>query len=161
MIEGYLDIETTSLNPLEGEITVIGLGIQNDKDFSFFQLIGEEIRRERLLELIKDIDKVYTYNGKDFDLPFMKQRLGIDISSYCKHRDLKFDCWKRNLYGGLKEVESKLGIKRETKGINGYIASDLWRRYKEFGDEDSLNLLLEYNREDVLNLKSLKEALRL
>jgi len=161
MIECYLDIETTSLNPLDGEITVIGMGIQKNNEFSFFQLKGEEISASRLLEFIKKIDIIYTYNGKDFDLPFIKQRLGIDINSYCKHRDLKFDCWKNNLYGGLKAVESKLKIKRKTKGINGYIAKELWERYKNFGDVQSLNLLLDYNKEDVLNLKSLKETLKI
>ena len=161
MVEGYLDIETTSLDPSAGEITVIGMGIERDKIFSFFQLVDEDITPERLTELIKDIDVIYTYNGRDFDLPFIKQKVGIDINSYCKHRDLKLDCWRNNLYGGLKEVEAKLKIERKTKGITGFIASKLWEKYKNFGDEDSLKLLLDYNKEDVYNLKSLKEALKI
>lgn len=161
MVEGYLDIETTNLDPSEGEITVIGIGIEKDKNFSFFQLVGEEINTQRLIEFIKEIDIIYTYNGRDFDLSFIRQKLGIDITSYCEHKDLKLDCWKKNLYGGLKEVESKLKIERKAKGINGYMAKELWKKYKYFNDRDSLFLLLEYNKEDVLNLKLLKEALNI
>jgi len=37
-----------------------------------------------------------------------------------------FDCWKENLYGGLKKVEEKLGIERLSKGIDGIEAMRLW-----------------------------------
>jgi len=161
MVEGYLDIETTSLNPQEGEITVVGVGIEKGKELSFFQLVGEEISSQRLIKLVKNIDILYTYNGEKFDLLFIKEKLGVDLVAFCKHKDLKFVCWENNLYGGLKMVERKLKIKRKIKGVNGYKAVMLWRRYKEFGDREALNLLLEYNKEDVINLKQLKEALNL
>lgn len=35
----------------------------------------------------------------------------------------------------------------------------LWNHYIEYGDIYALRLLLEYNREDVINLKILKEKL--
>ena len=35
----------------------------------------------------------------------------------------------------------------------------LWQRYQNYGDRNSLDLLLEYNREDVVNLKVLREKL--
>jgi len=40
-----------------------------------------------------------------------------------------------------------------------YEAVRLWWRYVNDYDEDALNTLLEYNKEDVVNLKSLKEIL--
>jgi uncharacterized protein YprB with RNaseH-like and TPR domain len=70
-----------------------------------------------------------------------------------------YDCWKRNLYGGFKAVEKELGIKRRLTEVNGYEAIRLWWRYIESFDLDALNTLLEYNKEDVLNLKILKEKL--
>ncbi len=157
--EGYLDIETDHLSPLEGEITVVGIGKEQGEDFSFLQLIEKGITAKNLVDCIKDIDIIYTYNGTDFDLPFIKQKLKIDIDTYCKHRDLKFGCWRNKLYGGLKEVESKPKIEKKIKDIDGKVATDLWKRYKKFNDREALSLLLEYNKEDVFNLKSLKEAL--
>ena len=70
-----------------------------------------------------------------------------------------YDCWKNNLYGGLKRVEEQLGMERRLKEIDGHDAVRLWWRYVNDYDENALTMLLEYNKEDVLNLKTLKEKL--
>ena len=58
--------------------------------------------------------------------------------------------------GGLKAIESELGIERteETRDMRGHDAVRLWRRF-ERGDEEALEILLEYNRQDVENLRPL------
>ena len=56
-------------------------------------------------------------------------------------------------------MERQLGIERTLTEINGYDAIRLWWRYVDCFDLDSLNTLLEYNKEDVFNLKALKERL--
>ena len=70
-----------------------------------------------------------------------------------------YDCWENNLYGGLKSVERQLGIRRGLTEINGYEAVRLWWSYVNDNDKDALATLLEYNKEDVINLKALKEML--
>jgi len=40
-----------------------------------------------------------------------------------------YDCWSKNLYGGLKAVERQLGIERHLKDVNGYEAVRLWWKY--------------------------------
>ena len=92
-------------------------------------------------------------------MPFIQSRLGINLAESFTHRDLMYDCWRCNLYGGLKAVERQIGIKRKLTEINGYEAVRLWWRFVESFDLDALNTLLEYNKEDVLNLKVLKEWL--
>ncbi len=69
------------------------------------------------------------------------------------------DCWNRSLYGGLKKVEQTLGISRDTAGINGIDAMNLWERFSRRRDQCALATLLQYNREDVENLEAL--AIRL
>jgi len=157
--ESYLDIETTSLYPFDGIITVIGIYIASEVEEKFIQLVGEEITKNNLLKALEGVEIIYTYNGKGFDLPFIKEHVGIELTECFKHRDLMYDCWNKNLYGGFKKVEEALGIERESKGIDGRIAVDLWHRYKIFGDEESLSSLLKYNKEDVMNLKILKVRL--
>lgn len=158
--DGYLDIETTHLYPELGELTVIGFGIDKGKNFEFIQLVGKEITIERLKKIIKRIKILYTYNGTDFDLKFIKKKFNIDITEYCLHKDLMKECHQRNLYGGLKQVEKKLGIERKLKDVNGFMAVKLWENYKNFGDKKALETLLEYNREDIYNLKILREKLK-
>jgi uncharacterized protein YprB with RNaseH-like and TPR domain len=70
-----------------------------------------------------------------------------------------FDCWRNRLYGGFKSVERKLGIPRQTAGVDGFEAVRLWYRYVNDADEDALSLRLAYNREDVVNLKTLRRKL--
>jgi len=70
-----------------------------------------------------------------------------------------YHCWRKSLYGGLKIVERKLGIQRKLVGIDGYEAVKLWWRYVDSFDLDALNTLLQYNMEDVINLKYIRERL--
>ena len=123
------------------------------------QLVGEDITEEALLEVLDGVGTIYTYNGKRFDLPFIRSRLRLDLEAEFSHCDLMYDCWRHNLYGGFKAVEQQLGIPRRLTGVGGFEAVMLWWRYVNEGDQSALDLLLEYNREDVMNLPVLREKL--
>ena len=157
--EAYLDIETTGLSPWGSEITVIGIHLCRGDDVEMVQLVGMEITADSLLESLDGVDILYTYNGSRFDLPFIHTQLGINLAELFAHRDLMYDCWRNRLRGGLKGVEKQLGINRNLPDMNGYQAVRLWWRYVDAFDLDALNKLLEYNKEDVLNLKILKDML--
>ena len=158
-IEAYLDIETTGLSPFGSEITVVGIHLCNEEDTRFIQLVGKDVTSDNILNALQGVDVLYTYNGSRFDLPFIHSRLGINLAQLFTHRDLMYDCWRCNLYGGFKAVERQVGIQRKLTEINGYEAVKLWWKYVDYFDPDALNALLEYNKEDVLNLKTLKEKL--
>ena len=157
--EAFLDIETTGLSPSWCEITVVGIHIFDGGDTGFVQLVGEEITAEKLLTALEGTQIIYTYNGSRFDLPFIRSRLGINLAELFTHCDLMYHCWRNDLHGGLKGVERQLGIPRRLQEINGYQAVRLWWRYVNDYDQDALDTLLEYNKEDVINLKTLKELL--
>jgi uncharacterized protein len=158
--EAYLDIETTGLSPSGSEITVIGIHICKGDEETFVQLVGRDIDADSLLEALNGVQVIHTYNGHRFDLPFIHHKLGVDLEEKFSHRDLMYDCWKNNLRGGLKSVERQLDIGRDSVGIDGLEAVRLWWRYVETFDLDALNVLLKYNKEDVQNLKVLKEKLK-
>jgi uncharacterized protein YprB with RNaseH-like and TPR domain len=159
MFEAYLDIETTGLSLIHDIITVVGIYLTDGKDHKLIQLVDEEITGSNLLKALQDAEVIYTYNGSPFDLPFIKMSLGTDLARHRKHHDLMLDCWKINLYGGLKALEARLGIKRQLANVDGAKAIELWLKYKASQDQNFLAILLKYNEEDVLNLKSLKEKL--
>ena len=90
-------------------------------------------------------------------MPFIRGELsGADMDLF--HVDLRFEMRKLGYMGGLKRIEKMLGIQRseETQGMDGFEAVALWKRY-ERGDKGALKLLMDYNREDVENLKPLME----
>ena len=161
MREAYLDIETTGLSPEHSRITVIGIYLVGSDQEEFVQLVGDDINAESLLASLQGVHTIHTYNGARFDLPFIDARHRVNLSREFKHVDLMFHCWNRNLYGGLKSVEKQLGIKRELTEVNGLEAVRLWWAYANDNDEQALKTLLAYNREDVVNLKALKEKLLL
>ena len=158
-VEAYLDIETTGLSLSDCMMTVAGIYICKGADSSVVQLVGKDITADSLLEALDGVRIIHTYNGSRFDLPFIHSSMGIDLSHMFPHRDLMFDCWKNNLYGGLKAVERQLGIERRLKDMNGWEAIKLWWKYVDYLDFEALNRLLEYNREDIVNLRTLKDRL--
>ena len=158
-MEAFLDIETTGLSSGTDQITVIGIYHVDGARSRFVQLVGDRITTENLIESMRGTTVIYTYNGSRFDLPFIRRRLGVDIEAICKHCDLMYSCWDNRLYGGLKGVEKQLNIPRKLKEIDGLEAVRLWWRYVNAYDERALALLLEYNKEDVINLKTLRDRL--
>lgn len=157
--DAYLDIETTGLSPFYDYITVIGVLRCDGSDSELVQLVGDEVTRGNLITALGGVRTIYTYNGTRFDLPFIGVSLGIDLATQYEHHDLMYDCWACRLYGGLKIVERQLGIPRQLQGMNGYDAVRLWWSYVRGGNEEALRLLLEYNREDVINLRVLRDRL--
>ncbi|MEE8413938.1 MAG: ribonuclease H-like domain-containing protein, partial [Dehalococcoidales bacterium] len=93
IIEAYLDIETTGLSPWNNEITVVGIYVCNGDNTRFIHIVGEDISSESLLDALNGVGVIYTYNGSRFDLPFIHNRLGINLAETFGHRDLMYDCW--------------------------------------------------------------------
>jgi uncharacterized protein YprB with RNaseH-like and TPR domain len=151
-VDAYLDIETS----YEHAITVIGVYIP---ERGTRQLVGGEISDVTTAGLVENATRLYTFNGDRFDLPVIHRQLRVDLREIVPTHDLMYDCWAKSLYGGLKAVERKLGIRRTFPEVNGMMAPSLWRRYETLGDRDALTLLLAYNREDVENLEILRDRL--
>jgi hypothetical protein len=155
-VRTYLDIETTGCSRTYHELTVVGIAIEHAEAIKVVQLVGREITGDALKIALADTEILYTYNGRRFDLPFIKNKLKLDLERQFRHRDLMQDCWKHKLMGGLKVVEQKLNIARQSKGIDGWMAVRLWWDYINNNDTAALQTLLAYNREDVVNLKILR-----
>lgn len=146
----FLDVETDGTN----KITVLGIADQREY-FAFIRGIDDmEEARERL----ERAAIVVTYNGNGFDLPVLRANFP-DWRLPPLHIDLCPLLRRLGYRGGLKGVEVQLGIQRspETQGLSGWDAVHLWWKWRDYGDEKALNLLLTYNREDVINLRPLLE----
>lgn len=156
----YLDIETTGLNRCYADLTVIGIALEKGRDTHVVQLVEHDLSGRSLLKALDGVDEIYSYNGSRFDLPFIVAKLGLDLKSRFKHTDLMYDCWRNNLKGGLKAVEKQLSINRQLQEIDGRMAIKLWYEYVNNHNQQALPTLLDYNREDVINLRFLRQKLR-
>ena len=149
--KAYLDIETS----YEGDITIVGIFRPPE---NLVQIVHPEVNRRSLLDALYGADEIVTYWGHRFDLPVIRQRLRVNLRRRFASRDLADDCHRYGLYGGLKAVEQALGIGRETSGLSGVDAMNLWARWLA-GDRAALRVLLKYNEEDVVNLYILEKEI--
>ena len=148
----YFDIETTGLSADYNDVTTVSF----HRDGETTTLVrGEDLTAERIREQFADASLVATFNGKRFDVPFLKQ--SFDVSIDVPHVDLMYPCKRLGLSGGLKAVERDVGLERDRPDISGEDAVRLWREY-EAGDDEALETLVSYNREDTVNLAALTET---
>lgn len=148
-MKAYLDIETCAA----GDVTIVGI-FREDRGLR--QLVGGEITDVSVWETLDGVDTICTFNGDRFDLPILERQVRVELRQRFRSLDLLRECRRAGLKGGLKQLEERFGIARSTRGMNGWDALQLWARYENEGDQASLDLLLEYNREDVMNLMQLE-----
>lgn len=146
----YLDIETTGLGGVGDIITTIAL---YDGTNIKYYINGENLNDFK--RDIKEYSVIVSYNGKTFDIPFIESYFGISIPH--AHLDLRYILYSLGYSGGLKSCEKQLGIGRtgSLADVDGFFAVLLWNDYKKSRKEKSLETLLSYNIEDVLNLEYL------
>jgi hypothetical protein len=148
---GYLDIETSGCNSWD-HITVIGLF--DGYDIRQF-ICGRNM--DEFPEAVSQCKMLVTFFGTGFDLPFIR-RTFPNLTLDQLHIDLCHMFRRIGLTGGLKRIEHSLGISRcpEADGLDGLDAVRLWNAYRH-GSEQALDTLLVYNKEDVVNMKTLLE----
>jgi len=147
----FLDIETSGA---KGDLlTVVGLfdGIDTKVMINSinldFRALKEELAKYKL---------IITFNGACFDLPFLR-KYNNNLLPKIPHIDLRFLCRRVGMSGGLKKIEKDFNVQRAPiiNNLYGGDALTLWKMYRASGDEYYLDLLIEYNEEDVINLKQI------
>jgi len=145
----YLDIETTGLGGPGDYITTIALYDGHT--------IRHYVQGRNLAEFARDIREyrlLVTYNGKCFDLPFLRAAFGIPLDQ--AHIDLRYLLASLGYKGGLKGCERRLGLDRgDLADVDGFFAVLLWREFQRHGNASALETLLAYNIRDVVNLEPL------
>jgi len=148
----YLDIETDGYY---GSVTVVGL-YDSNQTMTFVR--GINLDKQLLQQQLAKYKMIVTFNGASFDLPVIKRY--FNISTHVPHVDLRFVCQRAGLTGGLKAIERQLGIKRPeaVQGIAGSDAVYLWNQFKTTSERKYLDLLVQYNEEDVINLPRIADV---
>jgi uncharacterized protein YprB with RNaseH-like and TPR domain len=145
----YLDIETTGMGTFNDHITTISI---YDGTSIFTYVHGENLHAFR--DCIDNYRVIVTYNGKCFDIPFIRDFLGIPMNQV--HIDLRYVLRSLGHGGGLKGCERQLGLERgDLDGVDGFFAVLLWDDYRRTGNRKALETLLAYNVMDVVNLETL------
>lgn len=152
----FFDIETVGLEH-DARISVIVVWHRGK--------LHEFVEHENLddfLDLLDEVELLASFNGSSFDVPRVLDAFHIPELP-CPHLDLRWLCYHHGYPGGLKEITSRLGIRRphDLHHADGELAIRLWQRWNHFQDRPARELLLRYCAADVLLLAILAERLGL
>jgi uncharacterized protein YprB with RNaseH-like and TPR domain/predicted nuclease with RNAse H fold/dephospho-CoA kinase len=144
----FLDVETTGLSRHYDELTLVGW--LADGVYRVY-VAGDD--PEPLRSSLRRAAALVTFNGTLFDLAFLAKSFpGLLLPK--AHADLRFLARRVGLTGGLKAIETELGIqiRGDVEDLDGAQAVLLWHRYLR-GDLRSLRRLIDYNRCDVVAMR--------
>ena len=115
----YLDIETTGLSTVFDTVTMVGL-----YDGRRYKLFVDGDNLQELPIHLRNYSVVVTFNGSGFDLRFLRLAFP-DLVLPPIHIDLRWVTRKLGMKGGLKAIETELGIRRpsEVEELTGYDAT--------------------------------------
>lgn len=152
-----LDIETEGINK---PITIVGLYRPRSGIPEVTQLIkGSSLTSDNLQSNLDQIQLIITFNGLKMDIPRIRQQFPHAISKNIKILDLYRIAKRLDLKCSLTTLEEMFNIDRlDDYSKRKHIAVKLWKQHLQ-GNPRALKRLLEYNKQDTINLYPLAEQL--
>lgn len=159
----FLDLETTGTEPSRDLAFVIGVGRASREGFEVEQIAvhhpGEEVAAlGALLERLRGVRGVVTFNGQRFDMRFLRTRFarhGLDVAPLeLAHFDLYLlarKAWGRQQprYRLIDLEQNVLGFGR-VDDVPGAEAPRRYARYRQSGDISLIVPVFEHNRHDIV-----------
>lgn len=163
----YLDIETTGLKRNSDYAWVIGAAFVKEDKIESKQIFikSKDDEKESLLylnELLKNKQRIVTFNGNIFDIPFLNERAtayGITLDFPQEQYDLYELIRKHNKFLMIKRINLKtaekfMRIERDDP-LAGKETLTLYKTYVETGYDYLKKSLLNHNYYDIKNLPPL------
>ncbi len=152
-----LDIETEGISKEINGVTAVGVCGDATGMAPLALLPASRSFRDELFGVLEETDLLVTYNGTQFDVPFLQAQpflRGIPVPPL--HVDLRFLFSSLGITGGLKRVQVQMGYQREgaLADVDGYMAVLLWQEHLR-RVPGALDTLVRYCLEDVVVLLDL------
>lgn len=156
-----IDIETLGLS--ENPIILLGMANVGKNMICTRQFLLPDISNElaaiwSFVSHIKNGSSLVTYNGENFDIPYIKQRLshyGVEASLSNPHFDAihfaRSTLWTKTKDYRLGTVEKYFGIQRGMD-IPGWMVPHLYNTYLKTRNVGPLVAIVKHNKQDLINL---------
>ncbi|MDD5706845.1 MAG: ribonuclease H-like domain-containing protein [Kiritimatiellae bacterium] len=150
----FFDIETSGLEA-GSEVTVVTCLHAGE----LHRFVRDE-NLEGFLPLLEEMRLLVSFNGAGFDVPRILDLFHIPELP-CAHVDLRWMSYHAGWRGGLKDIESRQGVRRpaDLVGVDGAAAVWLWQAWKERRQEAARRRLTRYCAADTVALKLLAARL--
>ncbi|MCF8294199.1 MAG: ribonuclease H-like domain-containing protein [Chitinophagaceae bacterium] len=157
----FIDIETLGLS--EVPLFLIGIATFKDNNLITDQVFVRELTEEKaalhfLGELLQVKQAIGTFNGKSFDVPFIRKRMERhDLKHEIKlpHFDLKYFSQKAfsNLVYDFKlsTLERKLFNVDRVDDVSGFDIPDYYKTYIKTKNIGSVVPIIDHNKQDLIS----------
>ncbi len=142
----FIDVECDAA----GEISILGVS-----DATGFRSYRADCDLENAAMQLQQRSLWITFHGATFDVPKLQRIQGKP--SPMVHVDLRFLTGRLGFRGGLKRIETEMGLNRpqHIQDVDGAGAISLWSMWHDDGDRHALEKLIEYNFYDVVHLRQI------
>lgn len=161
------DIETTGLSPARCSVILSGILLRKRDGCKIIQFFADSPDDERIIlkktkDILRQTDFILTYNGRHFDMPFIKSRAakyGIDFSFPLYNLDLfqvlqghsDLRTYLPDLKQKTVEIFMGLAASRDDE-ISGAESVALYGQYLKTGAFALEKTILLHNRDDLIQL---------
>jgi len=161
----FLDLETTGLGMTP--LFLVGTMECADQGFVFRQYFARDYSEEvsilsAISERLRDMRMLVTFNGKTFDLPFMRNRsiaTGVSLALPNAHLDLLHEArsiYKRDLPNcRLQTLEQMVCGRSRDDDIPGSDIPAVYHEYVRTGNANKISVVLLHNLYDLLTMADL------
>jgi uncharacterized protein YprB with RNaseH-like and TPR domain len=165
----FLDIETTGLG--NSPVFLVGMLEYDQGVLTLNQHLARDYSEEPAVvawsvEALAGADAVLTFNGKSFDVPYLRARAaatGVLWTPPAAHVDLLHmarRCWADALPDcKLQTLERQVCGRRRAEDIPGWAVPDAYHHFVRTGNATHLERILEHNLQDLLTLAELAARL--
>ncbi|MCR5526858.1 MAG: ribonuclease H-like domain-containing protein [Lachnospiraceae bacterium] len=168
----FFDIETTGLSRRSSVIYLSGFvyasdGVLKAQQFLLDSLEDEKDLVEKTIQFLNTFDYVITFNGDNFDIPMLKERMkfhGIHEKINFDQLDIFKMIRPYKSFLGLdsmkqKSIEAFLNISRKDEMSGGELIK-IFFYYLKIHDAESYDLLLQHNFDDICGMPALMDILK-
>jgi uncharacterized protein YprB with RNaseH-like and TPR domain len=161
----YMDLETCGLASVP--LFLVGTMRVVEDDFEVTQLFARNYSEEKgvlwqVREIAAGVEGIITFNGKAFDVPFLRDRMAfhkLEFSPPRVHYDLLHDArrrWGRSLPNcRLQTLEVLICRKNRSGDIPGSEIPGLYHEYVRTGEIGPLIPVFKHNAMDLLTMAEL------
>lgn len=155
-----IDIETLGLS--ECPLFLIGIATFQDNQLIVDQIFVRKLNEEKaalhaFAEVLSDKHAIGSYNGKSFDVPFIRKRMErYDIKHNIHHPHFDFKYFSQKAFFGqvydyrLTTIEEQIFSDKRIDDVSGFLIPSYYQHYIKTNNIGAVVPIIDHNKKDLV-----------